>query len=447
MIWGACGSPTDGVIVTSASSSSGAIVPDVPGTVPAPDVVALQGALHRARASSKLVLVDVWAPWCAPCAVFKREVLTQENRTALADRVEIVELDLDHEETAPFSERYGVLPLPSLLVLDPKDGSVLAQRSGLMSFADLEALIGVAGKTTDAARTTLAKARALRDAGDKREAAELFKVVAGVTNGATREEALVAALDLFREAGDPALCADVAREAIDRPGLAGRPTRTFWLALLQAHLVCSLSIEIPHERAPHLAWLLASARFFEEKHRADLDGRTLADLHGLMSLIATERGDAKAARMRDEARLTAIDRAIGDAKDQRVAASFDPDRTSTLLALGREDDAIAALRARAVALPSNYEVHGRLGTTLVRVGKHAESMDPLTRAIDLAYGAPKFIYMHRLADAYVAVGDKEKARDQLRRAMTGWVSLPESQRDPARMAAVDRALNDLDRTP
>ena len=390
------------------------------------------------------MVVEVWAPWCAPCAVFKREVLTDTNRAALARRAELVELDLDREETAPFSERYGVLPLPSVLVLDPKDGRVLAQRSGLMSFADLEALVVAAAKPTDSARETLADARALRKAGKKSEAAGLFEVASGVTTGATREEAVLAALDLYREVGAHTRCVSLARDTIDPPGLAGPPASEFRLAVLQAHLRCT--IELPEEipRNEEYRWLDRAATAFGSDHAGRLAPRVHADLCALLIILATWRGDIPAARHLEEVRLSAIEHAIGEAKDPLVAASFDADRTSILLALTRERVALDALRERAVALPSNYEVHGRLGTALARVGKHAESLGPLTRAIELAYGAPKLIYQHRLADAHAALGDKEKAREQLRAAKAGWAALAESQRDPARQAEVERALAALE---
>lgn len=73
------------------------------------------------------VLVDMWAPWCAPCRMVS-PALEQVARD-LAGRVKLVKVDVD---AAPaLSQRFAVQAVPTLMVL--RDGQVIARQSGAAS--------------------------------------------------------------------------------------------------------------------------------------------------------------------------------------------------------------------------------------------------------------------------------------------------------------------------
>ncbi|GAC1574520.1 MAG: thioredoxin [Candidatus Dormibacteria bacterium] len=65
------------------------------------------------------VLVDYWAPWCAPCRMVSPivEAIGQEY----PDRLKVVKLNVD--EHPEISQRYGVMSIPSLIVY--RDGEVI----------------------------------------------------------------------------------------------------------------------------------------------------------------------------------------------------------------------------------------------------------------------------------------------------------------------------------
>jgi thioredoxin 1 len=75
-------------------------------------------------ASPRAVLVDFWADWCAPCIALAP--VLREVSVELADRLEIVKVDVEaHPE---LSERFGVLAMPTLLLL--VDGAEAARMVG-----------------------------------------------------------------------------------------------------------------------------------------------------------------------------------------------------------------------------------------------------------------------------------------------------------------------------
>jgi thioredoxin len=74
--------------------------------------------------SSTPVLVDFWAPWCAPCraiAPFIDQLAAQH-----AGKLKVVKVNVDDNPMTP--ARYGVRGIPNLLVV--KDGQVKEQIVG-----------------------------------------------------------------------------------------------------------------------------------------------------------------------------------------------------------------------------------------------------------------------------------------------------------------------------
>ena len=78
----------------------------------ATDATTATFATEALGAAEPVVLVDFWAPWCAPC----RQVspILDEIAGAHADKIQVVKINTD--ENPGVTARYGVTALPTLAV-------------------------------------------------------------------------------------------------------------------------------------------------------------------------------------------------------------------------------------------------------------------------------------------------------------------------------------------
>lgn len=89
-------------------------------------------AMAEASESGKQLLVDFAASWCPPCQVMKHDVWPAPGvAEAVNSRYIPVLIDVDDPENAGVAERYGIVGIPAILVLDA-EGQVL-HRGGFMS--------------------------------------------------------------------------------------------------------------------------------------------------------------------------------------------------------------------------------------------------------------------------------------------------------------------------
>jgi thioredoxin 1 len=81
--------------------------------------------------SDKVVLLDFWAEWCAPCKMIAP--LLDEAADQYEDKLKVAKINIDENPNTP--AKYQIRSIPTLMLF--KDGSVLAQKLGAMPKKDL----------------------------------------------------------------------------------------------------------------------------------------------------------------------------------------------------------------------------------------------------------------------------------------------------------------------
>ncbi len=85
--------------------------------------------------SKKLVLLDVWAPFCGPCRGL--EPIVEQIADEIKDWADVVKLDASTE--MDFAQELGVSGLPTFFVF--KNGQPIDQISGATSKAKIEEML------------------------------------------------------------------------------------------------------------------------------------------------------------------------------------------------------------------------------------------------------------------------------------------------------------------
>ncbi len=86
----------------------------------------------RVLSSDVPVLVDFWAPWCAPCR--KLDPVVRDLAGRYAGRLDVATLNVDDQPRS--AGRYDVLSLPTLILF--RDGRPVERFAGAVKAARLE---------------------------------------------------------------------------------------------------------------------------------------------------------------------------------------------------------------------------------------------------------------------------------------------------------------------
>ena len=90
---------------------------------------------EKAVAGDQAVLVDFWATWCGPCRMIAPVI--EEVAAEFDGRAVVGKVDVDEEPG--LAQRFGVMSIPTLIVL--KGGKVVEQAVGARGRADVAAMI------------------------------------------------------------------------------------------------------------------------------------------------------------------------------------------------------------------------------------------------------------------------------------------------------------------
>lgn len=83
------------------------------------------------NSGDKLVIVDFWAPWCAPCRSIA--ISLQETEDKMTERVRIMKMNID--ENPNVADSLGIRAIPTLLFY--KSGNLVDKQVGMISTSHL----------------------------------------------------------------------------------------------------------------------------------------------------------------------------------------------------------------------------------------------------------------------------------------------------------------------
>ncbi|CAN5141681.1 hypothetical protein BH11BAC6_BH11BAC6_15500 [soil metagenome] len=89
-----------------------------------------QKALDQAKADKKLVFIDIYATWCGPCKMLKKNTFTDETVGKFFNE-KFVNISIDGEKGVgpELAEKYKIQGYPSLIVTDA-EGNIVLQTEG-----------------------------------------------------------------------------------------------------------------------------------------------------------------------------------------------------------------------------------------------------------------------------------------------------------------------------
>jgi thioredoxin 1 len=90
---------------------------------------------NEALKSDKPVLVDFWAPWCAPCRMVGP--IIEELAGTYSGKVKVGKLNTD--DNPGVASRYGIMSIPTILLF--KSGEVVDRIVGAVSKKDFEKML------------------------------------------------------------------------------------------------------------------------------------------------------------------------------------------------------------------------------------------------------------------------------------------------------------------
>ena len=85
--------------------------------------------------SREPILVDFWAPWCAPCRAMSPAIEAAAQK--LAGEAKVYKINVD--DNPSISSRFGIRGIPTLILF--KDGREANRLVGLSSMDEIEALV------------------------------------------------------------------------------------------------------------------------------------------------------------------------------------------------------------------------------------------------------------------------------------------------------------------
>jgi tetratricopeptide (TPR) repeat protein len=405
-----------------------------------------EAAFAAAREAGKLVLIDLWAPWCHSCLSMQSFVLTAANFPALSQRFVLLAIDTERAENAEFLRSLPVSVWPTFYVTNP-EREVLGRWLGTASASQFARFLAESDRSAELRGSEHLPANDPRvplGLGDQQATRGEFQAAAdsyaralalAPADWPRRPETLVAQITMLNKANAQRACLELAGAALGQIG-----------ASVSAVDFCSYALGCA-EAAPAADPLAASVRKAAEQ---TLSGICLAEASELtpddqadgcanLAEARTALGNATGAKEALQQRLSILQRAQAG-KPDAIAVALDWALTDTLISLGRAQEAADLAARRERALPDNYNPPHYLAKADKALGRYDDGLAALERALRLAYGPRRILLLSLKADLLLGAGRKDEARQVVVEQLAQYRALPESQRSAAREKQVEKRL-------
>lgn len=374
-------------------------------------------------------------------------VFTDESLGRHAGRFVWLEINTEKRENAPVKKQYPVEALPTYLIVDPRDESVMLRWVGGATVSQLHAMLdeasaAFAGKGKQRpADEALVRADKSYGQGKNAEAAIAYReaLAAATPQWPQYARATESLLFALSSTDANAEAAQVALRAL--PHVRHTPSAANVAAI---GLDCALGLA-PEDTAR--AALVAKLEATGTEVAADAALPVAADdRSGLYIALLSARQDAKddaGAHRVAQAWAQFLEGAAAAAKTADARSVFDPHRLSAYIELGQPERAVPMLQASERDLPDDYNPPARLAIAYRAMKQWTNALAASDRALAKAYGPRRLSLLNTRADVYAGMGDTLQARATLEGALREAEGLPEGQRSDGTIAAIRRKLDGL----
>jgi tetratricopeptide (TPR) repeat protein len=407
-------------------------------------------ALAEAREKGVPLFVDAWAAWCPPCLTLKAYVLTDAKLAKHAGRFVWLEVNTDLPRNEPFLEKYPLVSLPTLYIIDPRQERVLVHAPGDTTVAQLERLLDdgerawrAEGSGPDA---LLARADALHGAGKQQEAADAFSLVLAEapTDWPHRGRALQSLLEALSRSAQHEACARKALEELPRV-----PRSPAWAGSANRALSCALMMPAEHPQTASLRRALdaKAAEALAPPHIAmSVDDRSTL-YEGRLTLRAEEGDDAGQKAVAREW-LAFLEAEAARAPTPQARVSLGMNLISAALTLEAPERVLPLLLRNERELPRDEAPPRHLAVLYQAMQRPDDALAAIDRALhNKAEGRVRVGLLSSRASLLNARGDRAGAVRTLEEALRVARALPQKLSMDRQVAMLERQLTELKSAP
>lgn len=395
-------------------------------------------AFEKAEHESKLLLVDLWAPWCHTCLSMQAHVLDPAHVPELSSVV-LLSIDTERESNAAFLAEYPIGVWPTFYLLDPRTRSVRGRWLGAATAVELSQWIReTSGSQTGAEQLALeadglAAQKALDEAATRYRAA----LAAAPLDWPRRSTTLVSLLSALSKQKNDSSCLELAVQE-----LANLPPSVASVDFASTALSCAdrAPTDVNARKLRELAEKTLSRDCSSKAPGVAVDDQ--ADACGSLRHAREVLGDRAGARIAAEQGLAVIEKGTAGAPPKQQAI-YDWERSATLIFLDRSAEAEAILLERERQLPRSYNPSHYLARLYRDRKRWDEGLAAIERALAKAYGPRRIGFLGVKAELLRGKGEIEPARQVLEQQVAEYAALPAGQRQPEAEAAARKRLEGL----